>query len=766
MSENNKNVGVIGYWFATNYGGVASYYSLYKKIEKMGYTPFLVESPYMEVDKEGTDTFPRTFFSSIGAKVSQCYKNDNLSELNKLANTFILGSDQVLTSSSIRAFGKLFLMDFADYNKKKIAISASCGGDSLNSNVELVDFAKKQLEKFSNVSVREYSAVDIVREKFGINAKLIIDPIFFTSKEEYYNIGSTVKEETNEPYLLAYILDPTEDKKEAILKVAKKMNLKIKIALDGRKYTHDKNFELMNMKEVTLPELNFPEWLHYMGNASYIVTDSFHGAAMSLILNKPYIMYANHMRGYPRFLTLAKMFNANSRLVQSSKDITDSMIDEEIDFKEINSIIAERNLEAQNWLSELMKTDEDEQPYYSFESYKNKVNEAFDICPKDKCTGCGACKNICPKKCIELREDNEGFAYPVINKEKCINCKLCEKACPAMNRKKDEQRKPQSVWAAYSLDKDTRYMSTSGGAFTEIAKYILKMSGVFYGAAYDEIHNVHHIRIDSEDKLPLIRQSKYLQSNIGDVFSSIKNDLETGLYVGFCGTPCQCSGLKAFLGKDYPKLLVVDFICHSICSPKAYQYYLRDIEKQYGASISRVWFKNKETTWKNFSLRIDFKDKTEYYRKTCKNDPYFESFLKYRVCSRPSCHNCQFKGTDRAADITLADFWQLKWKNPALGEDDMKNGVSLIIVNSEKGQYIFDIFAKNQMYVEEHTLEEAIKGNGGYFNSQKPGLYRDYFFSKLEKLPFHEIIDNLAQNEEQLRKLRELNENKSDGGAH
>ena len=241
----------------------------------------------------------------------------------------------------------------------------------------------------------------------------------------------------------------------------------------------------------------------------------------------------------------------------------------------------------------------------------------------------------------------------------------------------------------------------------------------------------------------------------GDTYKKVKSDLERGLYVMFCGTPCQCAGLREFLRKDYPKLIIVDFICHSICSPKAYQYYLKDIEEQYDASISRVWFKNKETTWKNFSLRIDFKDKKEYYRKSCKLDAYFEAFLKYKVCSRPSCHNCQFKGTDRAADITLADFWGLKWKNDAFGEEQMKNGVSLIIINSEKGRFIFDVFSKYQMYTEEHSLEEAIKGNGGYIYSQRPGLYRDYFYENLEKIPFNQIIKNLEINEEKLKKARE-----------
>ena len=362
--------------------------------------------------------------------------------------------------------------------------------------------------------------------------------------------------------------------------------------------------------------------------------------------------------------------------------------------------------------------------------------------------------NICPAKCVEMVPDGEGFIYPVIDKNKCVNCGLCKKVCPVLNRE-EKEKEPNSIWAAYSLDDETRYISTSGGAFSEFARYVLKMSGVCYGAAYDEVFNVSHIRINSEAQLPLIRQSKYLQSNVNEVYRQVKQDLEHELYVLFSGTPCQCAGLAAFLGKDYPKLIVIDFICHSICSPKAYQYYLSDIEDQNKAQVSRVWFKSKETIWKNFSLRIDFKEKKEYYRQTCKQDSYFQAFLKYRVCSRPSCYNCQFKGKQRFSDITLADFWGLKWENDTFGEEQMKNGVSLVMINSEKGRFVFDVFTRHQMYTEEHTLEEAVKGNGGYYHSQKPGLYRDYFFENLGKVPFHEIVKLLEQNEENLKKQRE-----------
>ncbi len=351
MQNRDKTVGIIGYWFATNYGGVASYYSLYKTIESLGFIPVLIETPYLESDKEGKDTFSRKFFREMNAKISACYTLTELTQLNDLADTFVLGSDQVLTSSSIRAFGKLFLMEFAEPTKKKIAISASCGGDNLNADNNLVAYAGNQLRSFEAVSVREYSAVEIVKNKFGIGADVIIDPIFFTSQQEYRRLARTVDNVNTEPYLLAYILDPTSDKKKAICNLAAELKLNIKIALDGRKYTHDKNRALMEMDEVTLPELEFAEWISCFCNASYVITDSFHGAAMSIILNKQFIMYANYKRGYPRFLTLAQMFDLKERLIDKSEDITERLIYSNIDYEKINQNIQQENYKAEKWLS-------------------------------------------------------------------------------------------------------------------------------------------------------------------------------------------------------------------------------------------------------------------------------------------------------------------------------------------------------------------------------------------------------------------------------
>lgn len=367
-----KEVAIIGYWFATNYGGVASYYSLYQAVKQLGYNPFFVENPYYKVDKEGEDVFSKNFFRNEGLQISKGYDNDNLYQLNNLSDIFLLGSDQVLTSSSIKTFGKLFLMDFAAENKKKIAFSSSCGGDNLNSEGNLVLYAYEQLRKFSAISVREYSAVELMRDKFGIRAEQIMDPIFFTEAEDYIALGEKSSEHVEGDYFLSYILDPTDDKRKCIEKISSYLSLPSKIILDGRKYTHDSNAKKMDMSDAVLPELDLYQWLYYYSKSSYIFTDSFHGAVMALIMNKPCVIYINRDRGYPRFITLSQMFGVGAKMIERFDELSAEKINLKIDYNVLNRKISEVVARGKKWLKEALSTDK------KLDSYQEDYNKLLN----------------------------------------------------------------------------------------------------------------------------------------------------------------------------------------------------------------------------------------------------------------------------------------------------------------------------------------------------------------------------------------------------
>ena len=209
----------------------------------------------------------------------------------------------------------------------------------------------------------------------------------------------------------------------------------------------------------------------------------------------------------------------------------------------------------------------------------------IDKLEKSKCTGCYTCANKCPQKCIKMVEDKEGFFYPEIDEEKCIKCNLCEKVCPAMQKKQSNNDKNPIVIAAWSKNNNIRLDSTSGGVFSELAKEVLNNGGYVCGAIYDENWMVKHILTNKIEDLEKIRSSKYIQSRIEDTFLEIKEKLDEGKTVLMCGAPCQVEGLANFLNKDYDNLILCDFICRGVNSPKIFRKYLDSLEKKYKSKI-------------------------------------------------------------------------------------------------------------------------------------------------------------------------------------
>lgn len=736
----NSKIGVAGYWFATNYGGVASYYSLYNKIKSLGYNPFLIENPYFETDKEGMNVFSRNFFISENCEIAKPLNNDDLIQLNNLANTFILGSDQVFTSSSIRAFGKLFLMEFANQNKKRIAYSASCGGDNLDADSALLDFAKNELNKFFEVSVREYSATQLIKNKFKINAPTLCDPIFFTSKNQFQSLGKKTDIVHNENYFLAYILDPTEDKKICIEKISKQLNLIPKIALDGRKFTHDNNAAKINMPNETLPELDFYQWLNYYSNASYVFTDSYHGAIMSLILNKPCIIYTNKGRGLPRFITLGKMFDIESRIIDSSKNLTEAKIVENINFDLINSKIKKEAAKGSEWLSNALVA----------KGLKKSVDFHLDL--ESACTGCGACFNSCPVGAIKMEPNKDGFLNPIIDRKKCIDCEICTKKCVALNQSYKNNENPDclAVWA----DDKIREVSSSGGAFTVIANYVLSQKGVVYGAVFDKDFKVKHVAATNEKELNAMRGSKYYQSNIGDVFKQVETDLQKGKTVLFSGMPCQVAGLYSYLKKEFDNLITVDILCHGISSYKAFEKYRKDVLNN--KKLAELYFKAKKPWGWHAGINAVFKDGSKY-SKIIEEDKFFVSYINGLSKNTP-CGQCKFNRLPRQGDITLGDFWKIQNYKKELNDN---KGTSLVLINNEKGKKVFDKIAADFPVNEKVPISYAIEGNGIIKYPYALNPNRNLFFENLDNTDFSTLVDTY-RTDKPSASLDKLNDNQKE----
>lgn len=355
-----------------------------------------------------------------------------------------------------------------------------------------------------------------------------------------------------------------------------------------------------------------------------------------------------------------------------------------------------------------------------------KVEKMNNIIDKNKCTGCLACYNICPKSAISLIEDKEGFKYPVIDQNKCINCGLCKKVCPVLNSTNNEKK--ISAYACYNKDDNIRKNSSSGGIFNLLGNYILSENGIVFGAKYNKEFLVEHDYVTNKKELKEFMGSKYLQSNIKDNYKKVKKFLNEGKKVFFSGTPCQVEGLCSYLGKDYENLYTQDIICHGCPSPKVWKKYLNSFDKK----INKVNMRDKENGWNDFFMNIKFEKET--YKLSHNKDKYMYFFLA-NYSLRSSCYNCSFKKKYRKSDITLADFWGINNIKPKLNDD---KGISLVIVNSKKGEELFNNIKKNLVY-EEVDFEKSIYYNSAMTESVCMPRLRNFFFKDLDKKNFNNI---------------------------
>lgn len=316
------------------------------------------------------------------------------------------------------------------------------------------------------------------------------------------------------------------------------------------------------------------------------------------------------------------------------------------------------------------------------------MNLAID---KLKCCACTACKNICPKQAIEMISDEKGFLYPKIDENKCIKCGLCEKVCFYNTGYKvlDDHLNKIETYAIKHKDFNIRMNSRSGGIFTALSDYILDNKGVTYGVGYKENFVVCYKRAETKEERNNFRGSKYVQSELNDMFKRVKNDLENNRWVLFSGTPCHVAGLVKYLGKKkYEKLLLVDIVCHGVPSPKMFNDYINYIEKRYNDKVNGFDFRDKNFGWDQSKESFYIKGK-KYARTVYSN--LFNSCLSFR----DSCYNCQFTNLNRPSDITIGDCWGIAENRPDI--DDNK-GVSLVIINTEKGKFIQENILSNLEY--------------------------------------------------------------------
>lgn len=360
------------------------------------------------------------------------------------------------------------------------------------------------------------------------------------------------------------------------------------------------------------------------------------------------------------------------------------------------------------------------------------------------CTGCTACFSICPTKSISMVWDPEGFAYPKIDKKSCILCRHCEEVCPALHLGKTKH--PLAVYAAINKDDEIRKQSSSGGFFTFLAQKVLREGGVVFGAGWSSEFSVIHKVVENEKDLENLRGSKYVQSDMGSIFSQVHEELRKNRSVLFSGTPCQVAGLRAYLkvvGKsnyELPlsgglkdgtsQLLMVDVVCHGAPSPKVWQLYKGELEKKFGSSAIHISFRCKDYGWRRFAVAINFRNGKKYICEQS-HDVYMKAFLR-ELISRPSCYHCLFREGRSGADITLGDYWGCAGLFKHLDDD---KGLSIVLAMTHKGTKTIEaILQERSCLLEQSNYADAVRSNGSLIESPHMHLKRTVFFDRYNRV--------------------------------
>lgn len=353
---------------------------------------------------------------------------------------------------------------------------------------------------------------------------------------------------------------------------------------------------------------------------------------------------------------------------------------------------------------------------------------------KINCTGCKMCADICPQGAVSYEADAKGFWYPVVDENKCIRCGLCIKTCPCLSGYISDKHEPV-VYSAWLKNDDMRLKSTSGGIYYTLAERIIRKGGCIVGCRYtDDYKGAYHVISDSNDDLDKIIGTKYFQSDTVGIYIAIKRLLDEGKDVLFCGTPCQSAGLQKFLMKPCPHLVTVDFVCRGINSPQIYRDYLSELEAEYQSKVEWVHMKDKKAGWQSLGFFVKFQSGEEYFR-SGEDELWVQGYTRDNLYTRPACHCCRFRTFPRVSDISLGDFWGISGAR----KEDLFKGISLVMINSDKGQALFNQ-VQDEIVFERRSVEEAVDGNPSILQNESVSRNSDVFFQQLECMSVSESI--------------------------
>lgn len=688
-----------------------------KKIHrKLGNNIATRDKKYEEFKKEYRLTKPQLTYAE-------------LRENAKNYSSIIVGSDQLWLPVNVVA--DYYTLNWVPDDINKISYATSFGISEIPSKYK--EKYQKFLTRINYISVREDKGCKIVKELTGRKAKLVCDPTMLLSKDEWLEVQE--KEPIiKEKYIFCYFLGKNIEHRKFAERLKEKTGYKIVSLNHADEYVKYSD----KFADITPYDVGPKEFLNLIKNAQYVCTDSFHGTVFSLINNIEFFTFERYknknskVSTNSRIYSLLGLMNLEKRLLKGNEDI-EEILKNKVDFREVNEKLEKFREESKEFLKEALKESIKKQA-------EEKKNKYIQIDDKSECCGCTACKSVCPKNAIEMQEDEEGFLYPVINKEKCVNCGLCKKVCPILNKNKMKDEAQQG-YIVQNKDSEIRKESTSGGAFSEIAQYVLDNDGVVFGACIDENQNVYHKYIQEKESLKIFRGSKYVQSDLRKTFSEAKDFLENGKMVCFSGTPCQIAGLKSFLNKDYPKLITVDVVCRAVPSPSVLRKYLEYQKKKLSSEeIREIIFRDKSVYGYNYSV-LTVKTDNKIYHNGIDTDPYLRAFFS-NISVRPSCYNCHFRTVDRVSDFTI---WDCYISEKFDKKFDDNKGTTRILLHTKKAIEVFEKIKEkyNYMLVD---VKELVSDSKEMRTNIKGNTRRMQFFKDINALEEVQVFEKYFPN--------------------
>lgn len=653
------------------------------------------------------------------------YDQEDLSLATNNYNGFVAGSDMVW-SPVIHQDLDYFFMTFAP-KEKRMSYAASLTGTN-SFTIEQHKKFKKYINGLNLISCREQEGVDYVKQ-MGRDAALSIDPTLLLDKKQWKLLLHINKEKQAPHYILYYMFN---GKNSHVLKQAKKL---------ARQQHLQLRFIPMELKEYSYEYLNGytgsygpKEFVELFINASFVITNSYHGLMFSLISQKPFVVIKREKENIwkenaNRISNMLEIVNQDHRYIEN-----DAIIDKQfltLDYTQINQNIELLRNNSFIYLKHLiLSLPETSQ----VNPRKIQLRNIETVSIKD-CSGCELCKSVCPVSCIKMEPNNEGFLYPQINHIECIDCGKCVKFCPAVNDMSTYySNKPIGCYAAFS-DSKLLARSASGGLFVTAAEYVINLKGVVYGVVLNEkTLRCEFSEAETIEGIKQMQDSKYIQPVVCDIYIKVKQKLQDGRIVLFSGSPCHIAALYCFLGREkYDNLFTLDIICHGVPSPNFWHRYLHENPNK----IVSARFRNRENKKKHihtlsFSLGI-CNGKYQYI--SGPEDIFFGTYLRCENL-RYSCYYCKYSDLHRYGDITIGDFDSVE----QLADFEPEESKNTIIINTIRGKELWNRISCKFIYKKINIHEEAIVNTSLYKPSNMP-VSRSSIYNELNNLPWSEFCN-------------------------